>query len=285
MPGLRPYGFDPGGATSPSLTRRFHSYGRSRFGLDYAVHRFYDPETGRFLQPDPLGQAVYRLEDPQTLNLYSFVCGDPINRRDPLGLDECATGGFSVPFNGGVECWYPAGRAVMQTVVTGQSDAGTLLASWLPQNTWYDGWGPWQMITTKSADQDMNEFHKELRKKLDEATKKNQQCAAARANYYAAANAYARLSYQVWDTQSDIKQFEWDKIEHSFDVAENVAEQLEDPSAGQGFAAGNARYAHYRSLTERYTQLQARIAVLQADQTAVVKGLQAAEAARDAACN
>jgi RHS repeat-associated protein len=80
------YGFDWSSTGNTSLTPRYHSYGRSRFGLDYAVNRFYDPETGRFLQSDPLGHRVYRAEDPQSLNLYAFLRADPMNRRDPLGL-------------------------------------------------------------------------------------------------------------------------------------------------------------------------------------------------------
>jgi RHS repeat-associated protein len=47
-------------------------------GLVYARARWYDPATGSFLTPDPLG---YR----DSSNLYSFAGGDPVNRRDPTG--------------------------------------------------------------------------------------------------------------------------------------------------------------------------------------------------------
>ncbi|HJQ41170.1 MAG TPA: RHS repeat-associated core domain-containing protein [Thermoanaerobaculia bacterium] len=47
-------------------------------GLVYARGRWYDPGTGAFLTPDPLG---YR----DSSNLYSFCGGDPINCRDPRG--------------------------------------------------------------------------------------------------------------------------------------------------------------------------------------------------------
>ena len=40
--------------------------------------RWYDPLTGTWLTPDPMG---YR----DSSNLYSFAGGDPINRRDPTG--------------------------------------------------------------------------------------------------------------------------------------------------------------------------------------------------------
>jgi RHS repeat-associated protein len=49
-------------------------------GLHYNWHRFYDPETGRYVSADPIG-----LEGG--MNLYSYVGGDPVNWIDPEGLD------------------------------------------------------------------------------------------------------------------------------------------------------------------------------------------------------
>jgi RHS repeat-associated protein len=48
-------------------------------GLHDNFHRTYNPATGRYLQPDPLGY----LDGPDP---YSYVQGDPINKIDPLGL-------------------------------------------------------------------------------------------------------------------------------------------------------------------------------------------------------
>jgi murein DD-endopeptidase MepM/ murein hydrolase activator NlpD len=42
-------------------------------------NRYYDPATGRFTQPDPIGLAG-------GLNLYGYADGDPINKSDPFGL-------------------------------------------------------------------------------------------------------------------------------------------------------------------------------------------------------
>ncbi|WP_373559793.1 RHS repeat-associated core domain-containing protein [Streptomyces sp. TLI_55] len=39
--------------------------------------RYYDPQLGRFTQPDPSGQET---------NPYLYTGGDPINRTDPNGL-------------------------------------------------------------------------------------------------------------------------------------------------------------------------------------------------------
>ena len=47
-------------------------------GLVYARARWYDPSTGSFLTPDPLGYQ-------DSSNLYAFAGGDPVNGRDPTG--------------------------------------------------------------------------------------------------------------------------------------------------------------------------------------------------------
>ncbi len=66
-------------------------------GLDYADQRYYSPIAGRFIAPD-LGNAG-DLNNPQSLNLYSYVLGDPINLGDPSGLaPTCGNLGYS--FNG-----------------------------------------------------------------------------------------------------------------------------------------------------------------------------------------
>jgi uncharacterized protein RhaS with RHS repeats len=42
-------------------------------------HRFYDPETGRYISADPIGLAG-------GINLYAYVENDPVNFIDPWGL-------------------------------------------------------------------------------------------------------------------------------------------------------------------------------------------------------
>ena len=48
--------------------------------LYYFKARMYSPQLGRFMQRDPLGYAA-------GLNLYAYAGGDPVNARDPSGLD------------------------------------------------------------------------------------------------------------------------------------------------------------------------------------------------------
>ena len=48
-------------------------------GLHYNLHRYYDPKTGRYMTPDPIGLAG-------GINPYVYADGDPINVTDFLGL-------------------------------------------------------------------------------------------------------------------------------------------------------------------------------------------------------
>jgi RHS repeat-associated protein len=72
-------------------------------GLDYAMNRFHDPGTGRFMTPDPYRRSA-RASNPGTWNRYAYVSGDPVNRVDPLGTDDnvqCSDGDFSTDCNNG----------------------------------------------------------------------------------------------------------------------------------------------------------------------------------------
>ena len=55
----------------PSQGRSIHDYG----------YRYYAPDTGRWLSREPLGES-------ESLNLYAYCHGDPINKVDVLGLAE-----------------------------------------------------------------------------------------------------------------------------------------------------------------------------------------------------
>jgi len=58
-------------------------------GLDYAINRYYSPDTGRFTTHDPLTELDRpdRLTQPQGLNLYPYVMGAPTRYVDPDGLE------------------------------------------------------------------------------------------------------------------------------------------------------------------------------------------------------
>jgi RHS repeat-associated protein len=62
-------------------------------GFHYNYHRYYDPKTGRYLTPDPLGLSG-------GFNPYAYVKNNPVNRIDPTGLfcgceADCPSGSYT----------------------------------------------------------------------------------------------------------------------------------------------------------------------------------------------
>ena len=51
----------------------------SETGLYYNRNRYYNPSTGRFISPDPIGYG-------DGMNMYAYVGNDPMNATDPMGL-------------------------------------------------------------------------------------------------------------------------------------------------------------------------------------------------------
>ena len=60
----------------------------NEIGLYKCGARFYSPTLGRFMQPDPIGQAG-------GLNIYTHCGNDPINKSDPSGLSDLGTFTFN----------------------------------------------------------------------------------------------------------------------------------------------------------------------------------------------
>jgi RHS repeat-associated protein len=72
-------------------------YRDSTTGLDYAQNRYYASTLARFTSPDPY-MASGGPTDPQSWNQYAYTRGDPVNRFDPAGLQDCtpkADGSFN----------------------------------------------------------------------------------------------------------------------------------------------------------------------------------------------
>jgi RHS repeat-associated protein len=90
------------GTADPSVLRKFTTYSKETEAttgqLNYALARELSARIGRFNMTDPVrGQA----SNPQRLNRYAYVTNDPVNRRDPRGLDPATESrrAFEAPIN------------------------------------------------------------------------------------------------------------------------------------------------------------------------------------------
>jgi RHS repeat-associated protein len=61
-------------------------YSQAETGVNLNYFRDYDPQTGRYIESDPIGLAA-------GVNTYSYVRSNPISRIDPLGLESGAAFG------------------------------------------------------------------------------------------------------------------------------------------------------------------------------------------------
>lgn len=73
-----PFGSEPAQGPVTFNLRMPGQYRDAETGYHYNMARYYDPRTGRYLQPDPAGEAG-------GLSAYTYADGDPVNRVDPTG--------------------------------------------------------------------------------------------------------------------------------------------------------------------------------------------------------
>jgi RHS repeat-associated protein len=57
-------------------------YALNESGLNYNYFRDYDPQTGRYIESDPIGLRA-------GVNTYAYVGDNPISNFDPFGLTQC----------------------------------------------------------------------------------------------------------------------------------------------------------------------------------------------------
>jgi RHS repeat-associated protein len=84
---LYPYGGVRAYNLNCAPNRMFTTYERDpESNNDYAMARYYSSRLGRFMSPDPTGISLGNINDPQSLNLYSYVRNNSTSMADPSGL-------------------------------------------------------------------------------------------------------------------------------------------------------------------------------------------------------
>src|SRR3977135_1688754 len=101
-----PYFFNAAGQpqTASNYGNRFLVPGRewlSELKLYDYRNRMYQPELGRFMQPDP------KQFEAGDYNLYRYCHNDPVNRTDPMGLNSLTMfgGGDWIKGSDGLSAW------------------------------------------------------------------------------------------------------------------------------------------------------------------------------------
>jgi RHS repeat-associated protein len=85
----RAWTYVPGSSSPPDFEINLRLPGQyfdEETGLHYNWHRYYSPDLGRYLQPDPITVAVPGWSQPT----YAYAFNSPFVFRDPTGLDAAS---------------------------------------------------------------------------------------------------------------------------------------------------------------------------------------------------
>jgi RHS repeat-associated protein len=167
------YDYDPWGRSTTKVSTvlpDFNYTGLYRHGpsnLDMAVHRFYDPDLGRWISRDPIGEEG-------GLNLYTYVENNPLNVIDPLGLltvvvigagtDGNPFGHASLAFSGSGIYSFGTGR---------DFPLGSSFTDFLAKQSSYRDSMLYVLPTTPEQEQAMKDYLKRLPRELPDVPSKD----------------------------------------------------------------------------------------------------------------
>jgi RHS repeat-associated protein len=87
---------------STTAARQFIGQFSDASGLSYLNARYYNPSQGQFLSEDPVflsNPSQQKLQDPQSLNTYSYSEDNPIVKEDQNGLTAVRLGFVTIVWN------------------------------------------------------------------------------------------------------------------------------------------------------------------------------------------
>ncbi|MFJ5851283.1 RHS repeat-associated core domain-containing protein [Streptomyces sp. NPDC092903] len=120
------YGYSPRGVprstTSETVPQSYRFAGgyQDPTGLYHFAARYYDPNIGRFTNPDPSGQE---------LNPYLYAEGDPVNRIDPTGLFSLSDLDGAIGALGDAKSLYDVGSDLVSGDVLGAARGSASLTA------------------------------------------------------------------------------------------------------------------------------------------------------------
>jgi RHS repeat-associated protein len=153
-----PYGSARINSGSDVSQRKYIGQFADPTNIDYLNARYYQAGQGQFISEDPVfWSQKMNLQDPQSLNSYSYANDNPINKSDPLGLAAyiSASGQMYLGtdmWNGGT--YYQSGDAALlnaNAAYAQNNKLGSSAGGWQTFKGLVQKGGPWDYLSQANA--------------------------------------------------------------------------------------------------------------------------------------